>query len=301
MAEKIKLTFLGTSDAVPTKKRNHTSIYLQYKNENILIDCGEGTQRQFKKAGLSAYKINKILITHWHGDHVLGLPGLLQSFALNEYNKTLKIYGPKGTKKYLQEMLKAFKFAGDKFKIEVREVSGKFLENEEFFIEANKLKHGTPTNSYSFILKDKIKINKEKLKKSKLPEGKHLSELQKGKDITYKEKKFKAKDLTYKEKGKKISFVFDTGYFQEIKNYVKDSDILVCESTYSKELENEAKERNHLTAEQAGKIAKQSKSKKLLLTHISGRYENNFKKILEEAKQEFKNTEIVKDFDKFEI
>jgi ribonuclease Z len=301
MAEKTKITFLGTGYAVPTKKRNHTSIYLQYKNENILIDCGEGTQRQFKKAGLSAHKVNRILITHWHGDHVLGLPGLLQSLALNEYEKTLYIYGPKGTKKYIQEMMKAFKFAGDKFNIEVKEVSGKFLETKEFFIEANKLQHGTPTNSYSFVLKDKIRINKEKLKKSKLPEGKHLSELQKGKDITYNGKKFKVKDLTYKETGKKISFVFDTGYFKEIKDYVKNSDILITESTYSKELEDEAKERNHLTAEQAGKIAKQSKSKKLFLTHISGRYENNFKKILEEAKQKFENTKIVKDLDKIEI
>ncbi|HKL24590.1 MAG TPA: MBL fold metallo-hydrolase, partial [Candidatus Nanoarchaeia archaeon] len=79
MTEKLKITFLGTSDAVPSARRNHSSIYLNYNGENILIDCGEGTQRQFRKAGLNPCKVNKLLITHWHGDHVLGIPGLLQT------------------------------------------------------------------------------------------------------------------------------------------------------------------------------------------------------------------------------
>jgi ribonuclease Z len=93
MADKIKLTFLGTSSAVPTKSRNHPSILLQYKEQNLLFDCGEGTQRQFRKAKLNPCKLTKIFISHWHGDHILGLPGLLQTLALNGYNNVLEIYG----------------------------------------------------------------------------------------------------------------------------------------------------------------------------------------------------------------
>ena len=104
----MKLTFLGTSGAVPSARRNHPSMLLSYKKENILIDCGEGTQRQFRKAGISPLKTTRLLITHWHGDHVLGIPGLMQTLSLNDYRKTLFIYGPKGIKKNMNNLIKAF-------------------------------------------------------------------------------------------------------------------------------------------------------------------------------------------------
>ena len=116
---KIPITFLGTSQAIPTAKRNHTSILLSYNSENILIDCGEGTQRQFRKAKINPCKLTKLLITHWHGDHILGIPGLLQTLALNNYNRTLEIYGPKGTKKFMNLMQQIF-FKVGKIKIIVK-------------------------------------------------------------------------------------------------------------------------------------------------------------------------------------
>jgi len=96
----MEIIFLGTSSMMPTKERNHFSVLLRYKNEGILVDCGEGTQRQLKQKGIRLSSITKILITHWHGDHILGLPGLLQSMGASEYNGDLHIYGPKGTKKF---------------------------------------------------------------------------------------------------------------------------------------------------------------------------------------------------------
>ena len=105
MVEKIKIIFLGTGSAIPTARRNHLAMLLQYKAENILIDCGEGTQRQFRKAKLNPCKVTKILISHWHGDHILGLAGLLQTLNLNGYNRDLIIYGPEGSKKKFQEMI----------------------------------------------------------------------------------------------------------------------------------------------------------------------------------------------------
>src|SRR3989344_2886418 len=99
--EKVKITFLGTGDAIPTKLRNHTSILAEIGNETIMIDCGEGTQRQLKIAKISPHKITRLLITHWHGDHILGIPGLLQTLATGNYSKILKIYGPRGTKHHI--------------------------------------------------------------------------------------------------------------------------------------------------------------------------------------------------------
>jgi len=300
MASKIKMTFLGTADAIPSAKRNHTSILLSYNQENILIDCGEGTQRQFRKARLNPCKVTRILITHWHGDHVLGIPGLLQTLTLSGYNKTLYIYGPKGTKHYMNEMMKAFRFGGT-YKMEVKEVKGKFFETQDFYLEAEAMKHGTPANAYNFVIKDSIRIDSAKLKKSKLPAGPLLQKLKQGKDISYEGKKYKAKDLTYSDKGKKVSVVLDTLMHNKIVPFVKDADLLVCESSFSKELKDHAKEHLHLTTEQAAGIAKKAKVGKLILTHISGRYENNMKKILGESKKVFKNSFLVKDLDVFEV
>lgn len=297
---KIPITFLGTSQAIPTEKRNHTAVLLKYKEEDILIDCGEGTQRQFRKAHLNPCKLTRILITHWHGDHVLGLPGLLQTLALNNYNKTLHIYIPKGTRRYIDLILRMFVFVG-KIKYEIHECnSGKILETEDFFIEAEKMFHGIPTLAYSFVEKEKLRIDKQKLKKLKI-QGKIISELQKGKDITWNNKKIKAGDLTYMQKGKKITIIMDTCINNSMLKIAKNSDLLITESTYAEKEANLAKEYRHLTAKQAAQTAKKSKSKKLILTHISQRYENNENIILNEAKKIFKDTILAEDLMKVEV
>jgi ribonuclease Z len=273
---------------------------LNYNGENILVDCGEGTQRQMRIAGMNPCKLTKVLITHWHGDHVLGLSGLLQTLALSGYNKTLFIYGPKGSKEFINLIFKTFAFK-EKLKFEVKEVSGKFFENEDFALESASMDHGIPCNAYSFVLKEKIRIDKKKLEKFKLSPGPLLQKLKQGKDINYKNKKYLAKDLTYIEKGKKISFVFDTSYDKKISSFVKESDLLICESTFSLEEEDKAKEFRHLTSKQAAEIAKNSKSKKLIITHISQRYSKNTEEILSQAKKYFKNSYLVKDFDILEL
>lgn len=296
----IKITFLGTSDSIPSAKRNSTSILLNYNEENILIDCGEGTQRQFRKARLNPCKVTRILITHWHGDHVLGIPGLLQTLALSGYNKALFIYGPKETKTFMKNLLNTFIFRG-KHQIKVEEVDGKFFETKDFYLESKKMTHRIPCNAYSFIKKGQIRIDKKKLKKLKLPSDPLLQKLKQGKSIVYRGKRYLAKNLTFKEKDKKVSVVLDTLMSEGIISFVKNSNLLICDANFGAELEDKAKEHKHLTARQAGEIAKKSNSKKLILTHISQRYDKNQKKILDDAKKVFKNSFLAKDLDVVEI
>src|SRR3989338_8073466 len=131
----MEITFLGTSSMVPTKERNQIAVFLSYNTSGILFDCGEGTQRQFKIANIPLPKVTKILLTHWHGDHVLGLPGLMQTLSSLNYSSKLEIYGPKGTKKRIEHMFEAFVF--DK-KLDFEAVyitkDGKFFENSEFIL-----------------------------------------------------------------------------------------------------------------------------------------------------------------------
>lgn len=296
--EKITLTFLGTSNAVPTPKRNHTAMLLTYKNENILIDCGEGTQRQFKFAKLSANKITRLLLTHMHGDHVLGIPGLFQTLKMNDYSKVLEIYGPRGTERFIDGLEQLFKI---KIKTQVKEVFSKFVESDDFYIEASAMKHDSPCNAYSFVIKNKYRLDPTKLKKLKLPNSPLLKQLAEGKDIVYESKKIKASDVSYHEKGRKITFILDTTINDAAIELAKDSDILVCEASFSNQESQLAQERMHLTAEQAATIAKKANVKQLILTHISQRYEHNPKIILEEAKKVFKNVTLAKDLEVVEF
>ena len=300
MPEKIGITFLGTGDAIPTTERNHTSILIRYKDENILVDCGEGTQRQFKKAGLSISKVTRILLTHFHGDHIFGLPGLLQSLSGQNHKRTLYIYGPRGTKEFIEKLTNLFLFHHE-YKIEVKEVDGKFLDTADFYIESAKMSHLIPCNAYSFVKKGQIRIDKAKLKKEKIPPGPWLAKLKEGKDISVNGKKYSAKKLTYKEGSTKISFVLDTSFNKNIIPFAEDSDLLISESTFSSDMEKTALEYGHLTSSQAGQIAKKSGSKKLMITHISQRYEKEKNRILSEAKKVFKNSFLAHDLDRFEV
>ncbi len=289
----MKITFLGTSSMVPTKERAHQAILLNYKNENILIDCGENAQRQLKLANTPITKITKLLITHWHGDHVLGIPGLIQSLAANEYKKELQIYGPNHTKKLIKNMTKTF-FLEGKIKINIHEIksSKKIINEKDFYIEAKPLKHNIPTLAYNFIIKEKIRIKKSYIKNVK---GKILKKLSQGKDIKYKNKIIKAKLATYKQKAKKISFISDTKYFNNLYKIANNADLLISEATYAEEHKHKAKEYRHLTAKQAAQIAKKAKAKQLIITHFSQRYKTT-NILTKQAKTIFKNTKAAEDF-----
>ena len=296
----VEITFLGTASHTPTPSRNHTSILINYDSEKILVDCGEGTQRQFKIAGINMCKLTRILITHWHADHVLGLPGLLQTLYMSDYSKKLEIYGPKGTKRKIELLEKVY--GNFKIKYIVKEIlEGTFIDERSFKIEAKQMSHNLPALAYSFIIKDKIRIDKPMLKKFDLPNSHLIGELQKGKNITFKGKKIKYKEVTYIEEGKKISIVMDTEPNTNLERIAKKADLLICESTFHSKEEEKAKEYKHMTSKQAASLAKKAKTKMLALTHISTRYDRSTKDLLDEAKKIFPKTIIPKDFDKIKV
>ncbi len=290
----MKITFLGTGSMVPTPERNHTAILLSYKNENILVDCGEGTQKQLRLAKIAPTKITKILITHWHGDHVLGLPGLIQTLGAQEYSKVLDVYGPKGTKEFLTNMFKGF-INEFRIKIRINEINeGIFYRSKDYILEARRLNHSAICYGYSFIEADKRNVNVSYTKKFGLTRHPILKELQEGRSITWKGQKIRVEDATILKKGKKISFILDTGYTKSAVELAEGADLLICESTHLEELKEKTEEYKHLTTKQAAGIAKEANVKKLIITHFSQRYKD-LKKLEKEAKDEFKETTAAKD------
>ena len=295
----IDITFLGTADSIPSSGRNHSSILLSFGKENVLVDCGEGTQRQFRLAKLNPCRVTKILLTHWHGDHVLGLVGLLSTLALSGYSKTLNIYGPFGTEEKFWDALRVFPFRRE-YEIIFNEIErGFFYEDDKIALESEKMEHGVPCLAYSLVEKGHVRIKPEKVKE--LGNGPHLKKLKEGNDILVNSKKVKSKDCVYKEEDKKVSIVMDTKLNKMIVPFVSKSNLLITEGTYLDELKKEASEKTHLTVKQAAQIAKKSKSKKLILTHVSSRYLKNMKKVLDEAKEVFPNSYLTRDLDKFSL
>ncbi|MDO8628678.1 MAG: ribonuclease Z [Nanoarchaeota archaeon] len=293
----MKITFLGTSCMMPTPKRNHPAVVLSWEGENILLDCGENTQRQLRIAGIPPTAITKILLTHWHGDHVLGLPGLIQSMVGNNYARVLEIYGPKFTKKNVEHMLGGFALQGDKMKILVKEVdAGIFFENRDFRLESLQVKHSVPCVAFAFQELPKRKMNLALLKKLGIPRGPLFGKLQRGEDVMFNGKKVLAKKATFLVPGKRIVYLTDTSLVDNCYVIAKNADVLVSESTYSKVDEEKAKEKLHLTAEQAALIAKKSKAKKLALMHFSQRYKD-VSALEREAQKVFKHSQVMNDFD----
>lgn len=292
----MQITFLGTSSMAPTKERNQSGIFISYDANGILVDCGEGTQRQLKIAGIALTKVTKILITHWHGDHVLGLPGLIQTMASMENEKTLEIYGPKGTKMYFENMFKAFEFDRRGIDLKINDIKpGIFFESKEFRLEAVMLDHGVPCYGYAFLENDKRKIDMKKVKSHGVPEGPLVGKLQDGHIVEVKGKKISPDDVSEVIKGKKIGIISDTVPCKGCDALAKDADILISEATYSSKLKEKGDEYGHMTARDAALIASRNNSKKLILTHFSARYKKT-SELYDDAAEIFDNVVCAEDF-----
>ena len=232
-----------------------------------------GNQRQLRIAGLNPCKITKIFISHWHGDHFLGLAGLLQTLEMNDYNKTLEIYGGKGIEKNVVSFLKVInksyyleKKEFSNFKIEIKEINKDFvLEGKDYRIKSMETMHTIPSLAFSFILKEKNRIDKEKFEKLNIGNTPLVAELVKGNTVEINGEKISGKEIIYIELSK-ISIILDTKFDKRLIEFSKNSDILICESTYLKDEQEYAKNYGHMTTFDAATIAKDSKIQRLYIT-----------------------------------
>ncbi|MCX8659816.1 ribonuclease Z [Gilliamella sp. B2772] len=305
----MKLTFLGTSAGSPTAERNVSSIMLDLRQERgrlWLFDCGEATQMQMQKAKFSLAKLEMIFLTHLHGDHLFGLPGVLTTRSLMQNQSPLTLVGPKGIKQFIQTVIDiSYSWLTYPLNIIELEQDGLVFEDNKFRVEAKLLAHRVPCFGYRIIEKDlPASLNIDKLKKDNIHIGSFYHDLKEGRTVTLEDGRIiHGKDyLETIRKGKKIAILGDTIPCQASIDLAKDVDLLVHEATQEQALEEKALERGHSTTVHAATIAKQAHARRLIITHISPRYTLNDKtKLVNEARNIFAPTEIATDFATFEV
>lgn len=299
----LRIIFLGTGGSWPTIKRNVSSVAIKRGSEILLFDCGEGTQRQFQQSNLSYMQISKIFITHFHGDHFLGLPGLIQTMQLNDRDKPLHIYGPKGMNELIDRLL-ALGYFRSSYKIISHEINNDDkIEFEDYNIYTLKVKHNVPAFSYCFSEHQRPgKFNKPKAIEIGIPEGPLFSKLQRGQSVTLANGKKITPSMVLgpSRKGRMIVISGDTKPCEEMIAFSKDADVLIHEATFDTELTKIAKEYGHTTALQAAEIAKKANVKKLFLVHISPRY-LDYQVLQNEARKVFLQSFVPRDFHEIEV
>ena len=306
----MNITFLGTSSGVPTLTRNVSSLALKLsqKAEVWLFDCGEGTQHQLIKSTIKSSQIRKIFITHMHGDHIYGLPGLLATLGLSGNSKGIDIYGPSNLKNFISSALKnsycKISFPLKFFEVEnSAQTNTNLFEDELMEVKCASLKHRLPAFGYRVSEKDKPgQFNLEKAKKLNIPEGPIYARLHSGQRVKLEDGRIlNGNDFCGKpRKGESFVYCTDTIFSKRAVELSKNVDLLVHESTFSDKDEEMAFEKLHSTTIMAAKTALLSNAKKLVLTHISPRYTPKSlvtpRDLLDEAKQIFPNTFLAKDF-----
>jgi len=273
-----KIHFLGTSSAVPTKERGLSCVAINYENIVAFFDCGEGSQREINEAGLGFNKECAVFITHMHGDHVVGLLGLLQTMSMNRREKSLQIFGPKGIIDFVKLNRAILRF-GLTFEVNVSEIKpGLIYKHPKFQVFAQRSEHSTESFSYVFEEAEKPgKFNTRKALKLGVPEGPLWSKLQHGMKIVSPKSGGIVRPeqvLGPSRKGKRIGISGDTRPSQKLKAFFDRCDVLIFDSTYSDEHSENARENMHSTSREAATLARKARVKKLILTHFSARYRN---------------------------
>lgn len=300
MHESMELVFLGTGASWPSVERNVPAVGLKRGAEIILFDCGEGTQRQFQRSGLSYMQVNKILVTHLHADHYLGLPGLVQTMRLNERKEPLVIAGPVGLRELCEDLRvvpKGSKTAKDAkggkrrdgFEVRIVELqSGATLDFPGYQIVAKEVRHTVFSLAYAVVEEPRPgRFNKPRALELGIPEGKAFGALQRGETVTLDDGRVITPEqvLGPPRRGRKVVYTGDCVPCEQTVELAQGADILIHESTYANDFPD-ANKHGHSTAAQAAFIAKAAKVGTLFLTHISPRY-SNAKPLVEEARKIF--------------
>lgn len=300
-----ELVFLGTSASAPSARRNLPALVVKHDEYRFLVDCGEGTQRQILQSGIGFKRLNRILITHGHLDHILGLAGLLSTFLRWETIEEMEIMGGKAALDRIEELLYGVVLhrSAPPMPLRLRAITeGVFIEEQDFSISAFPVSHRGPDNlGYVFEERGRRPFLPEKAEELKIPQGPWRRDLVSGKSVTLPDGRIILPEMVLGDfrPGTRLVVVGDTGDTESLVKVCKDADCLVIESTYLEEEADMARQFGHLTARRAAELARRAGVKRLILTHLSRRYRE--KDVLQEAEAVFPHVTVARDFDTFQI
>ncbi len=300
----IRVVFLGTSGSVPTLKRSLPCVVVQCPRDQWMFDCGENSQRQMMASKVSFHRKMKVFITHLHGDHVLGLPGLLQTMALMERREPVEIYGPVGIKNFLVCTKETLNF-GLNYPVTINEIIAEGIICDTGEIQVTAFRSSHAVESYAYAFEEKPRPGKFYPKKAQalgLPVGELWSELQSGQEVTASNgKTVKPSDVMGPmRRGRKIVYTGDTKPFSGFAKYAEGADLVIHDCTFDDSLKEKAETDGHSTPSQAAAQAKAADAKRLVLSHISARYPDA-SSLLEQAKKIFPNTILAEDYLELEL
>lgn len=299
----MELEFLGTGSGVPAKHRNVSSLALKLldeRNSVWLFDCGEATQHQILNTNLKPRKIDKIFITHLHGDHIFGLPGLISSRSFQGGDSELTIYGPKGIRQFIQTSLK-ITGSYPNYPLHIKEFTEPkiLFEDSQFTVTVDRLRHGIPSYGFRIVEKDhKGSLDAQALVDIGVPFGPLFGQLKNGETITLEDgREINGADYIGPDRpGRIVTILGDTLPHSNAVSLAQGADVLVHEATFSHAEADLAKDYHHSTNVQAAEIAKKAQAERLILNHISARYlAADIKRMKKEARAIFPNTDIAYD------
>ncbi len=293
----MEIVFLGTSGSWPTPKRNVSAIAVKRGPEVILFDCGEGTQRQFMASKLSFMQVSRVFLSHFHGDHFLGLPGLMQSMNFFGREAALEVFGPSGTESLVAELLSLGHFKAG-YPVKARDLSpGERVDCGEYDVTAFEAVHTVP--GLSFVLEEHPRAGRFDLEKAKalgVAPGPMYSQLQEGHAVTVHGRTVQPEQvLGPPRRGRKIVYTGDSMPHEALVKMARHADVLIHDATSDAALEEKANRYGHSSSRQAAKVAREAEVGLLILTHMSPRYEDPTT-LLNDAKTVFERVQLAEDF-----
>jgi ribonuclease Z len=293
----LSLTFLGTGAACPSVERNVSAIALKREGETLLFDCGEGTQRQMMRYGAS-FSFREIFFTHFHGDHVLGVTGLLRTMGLMDRTEPVTLYGPKGAERILGGVI-SMGIERNKFPVEIVEVRpGDTLSRKDYDLVTFETIHRADTIGWALAEHERLgRFDPEKARDLGIPEGPLWGQIHKGQSVTLEDGRVvhPSQLVGPTRPGRTVVYSGDTRPCDGVRAVSHGADLLIHEATFSSEEAARAVETGHSTAHEAAEIAKAAGVRQLVLTHISPRYTREAPELLAEARAVFPDTTIARD------